>query len=70
MLCIINGRTDKPSTKNLKTDVQRETINIYVGEIKKLLLSSSVFLLLLFLLLATAEEQGRLNLFFLVLRRG
>jgi hypothetical protein len=42
----MNDRTDKHSANGLRTNVQRTTTNIPVGEIEKLLLSN-VFLLLL-----------------------
>jgi hypothetical protein len=42
----MDDRTGKHSTKGLRTDAQRTTVNIPVGGVKKLLLSY-VFVLLL-----------------------
>jgi hypothetical protein len=46
----MDDRTGKHSAKGLRTDVQRTTANIHVGEVKKLLLSGFP------LLLSTTEE--------------
>jgi hypothetical protein len=45
-LCNMDDRTGKHSAKDIRTDAQRTTTNIYVGGVEKLLLSG-VFLLLL-----------------------
>jgi hypothetical protein len=42
----MDDRTGKHSAKDIRTDAQRTTTNIYVGGVEKLLLSG-VFLLLL-----------------------
>ena len=46
----MDDRTGKHSTKGLRTDVQRTTTNIHVGEVEKLIFSG------VFLLLSATEE--------------
>jgi hypothetical protein len=50
----MDNRTDKHSAEGLRTDAQRTTANIHVGEVKKLLLSG-----VLLLILSATEERGR-----------